>query len=120
MRISGVPVSRSRYFAVGVADEEIDRLREQKRPHVPKIAQRIDVAIRAERIRVEDLLDFGRPGLAAVGGENVGRLATALQKEFRQADAQIRIAIERELLAMNMRARICEIASTKRPRSRRS
>ena len=93
-------------FAVGVADKEIDRLREQQRTHVPQILAGIDVAILAERRAVEQRLHLFRPGLAAVGRENVGRLGAEFQQEAREAEAEIGIAIDRELLAVDMGARI--------------
>jgi hypothetical protein len=68
-------------FAIGIADQEIDRFGEQKRPHVPEISVRIDMAIGAEGRCREERFHFLFPVLAAVRGEDVSRLRAELEQE---------------------------------------
>src|SRR6516165_9648342 len=91
-------------LAVGVADQEVHRLREEQRTHVPKVAQRIDVAILAEGVRVQHGLNLFGPFWRTIGRQNMGWFATALHEEFRKTDTEIRIAVDREFLAVNMGA----------------
>ncbi len=62
------------------------------------------MAVLAEWRTVEQRLHLLLPSLAAVGGEHMGRLGAEFQQEARQAEAKIRIAVDREFLAVDVRA----------------
>src|SRR5271165_5374422 len=93
-------------LAVGVADQEVHRIGEQQRAHVPQILAGVDVAIRAERRRCEQRTRLLLPRAPAIGRQDVRGLGTQLQQEAGEAQGQIGVAVERELLAVDMRVGI--------------
>lgn len=91
-------------FSIGIANQEIHWLREQERAHVPQVPARINAAVLAERRAVKQRLNLRFPGLAAIGCENMGGFRAKFEQETGKTQAQIRIAIKRKFLTMDMRA----------------
>ncbi len=91
-------------FSVGVADQEVDGLGKQERPHMPEILTGINVAILSKRRTIEERLNLRFPSLAAVRGKHMRWLRAEFEQEARKTEAEIGIAIDRELFAVNMRA----------------
>src|SRR5208283_597072 len=93
-------------LAVSVSDQEIHRLGEQQRTQVPEVLAGISLAALAEWRAGQELGAFRLPGLAAVRGKDGDGLRAKLHEERSHAQAEIGIAIDRELLAVNMRVRV--------------
>ena len=68
-------------FAVGVADQEIHRLGEQQRAHMPEILAGPHFAVAPEWRRREQRPHLLFPLLGAVGRQAMDRLATGLHQE---------------------------------------
>ena len=87
-------------LAVTVADQEVGLLGEAQAAHVPQVGAGVGLAVDAVGRLGQHLLHRLVPLLAAVVAQHMDRLGAQFQQELAHAHDEVRIAVQRELLAV--------------------